>query len=71
MTTTIAQRFLTEEQIASYRQDGYLAVPGVIDAERVQALRRVTEAFVERSRGLTRSDAVFDLDPRHTGRRQS
>ena len=66
MTTTIAQRYLTEEQIASYRRDGYLAVPGVIDAERVQALRRVTEAFVERSRGLTQSDAVFDLDPRHT-----
>jgi ectoine hydroxylase-related dioxygenase (phytanoyl-CoA dioxygenase family) len=66
MTTTIAQRYLTEEQIASYRRDGYLAVPGVIDAERVQALRRVTEAFVERARRLTRSDAVFDLDPRHT-----
>ncbi len=66
MTTTIAQRYLTEEQIASYRRDGYLAVPGVIDAERVQALRRVTEAFVERARGLARSDAVFDLDPRHT-----
>src|SRR5262249_39648787 len=66
MATTIAQRYLTEEQIASYRRDGYLAVPGVIDAERVQALRRVTEAFVERSQGLTRSDAVFDLDPRHT-----
>jgi ectoine hydroxylase-related dioxygenase (phytanoyl-CoA dioxygenase family) len=66
MTTTIAQRYLTEEQIASYRRDGYLAVPGVIDAERVQALRRVTEAFVERARDLTRSDAVFDLDPRHT-----
>jgi ectoine hydroxylase-related dioxygenase (phytanoyl-CoA dioxygenase family) len=66
MTTTIARRYLTEEQIARYRRDGYLAVPGVIDAERVQALRRVTEAFVERSRSLTRSDAVFDLDPRHT-----
>jgi len=66
MTTTTAQRHLTEAQIASYRRDGYLAVPRVIDAEHVQALRRVTEAFVERSRGLTRSDAVFDLDPRHT-----
>ena len=66
MTTTIAQRHLTDEQIASYRQDGYLAVPRVIDAERVEALRRVTEAFVQRSRGLSRSDVVFDLDPRHT-----
>jgi len=65
MTTTIAQRHLTDEQIASYRRDGYLAVPRVIDAEAVAALRRVTDAFVERSRSLSRSDAVFDLDPRH------
>jgi ectoine hydroxylase-related dioxygenase (phytanoyl-CoA dioxygenase family) len=66
MTTTTTQRHLTDGQIASYRRDGYLAVPRVIDAERVQALRRLTEAFVERSRGLDGSDAVFDLDPRHT-----
>jgi ectoine hydroxylase-related dioxygenase (phytanoyl-CoA dioxygenase family) len=66
MTTTTAQRHLTDEQIASYRRDGYLAVPRVIDAERVQALGRLTEAFVERSSGLSSSDAVFDLDPRHT-----
>jgi ectoine hydroxylase-related dioxygenase (phytanoyl-CoA dioxygenase family) len=66
MTTTSAQRHLTDEQIASYRRDGYLAVPRVIDAERVQALGRLTEAFVERSSGLSSSDAVFDLDPRHT-----
>src|SRR5262249_6916474 len=66
MTTTTVQRHLTDEQVASYRRDGYLAVPGVIDVERVEALRRVTQAFVERSRDLNRSDAVFDLDPRHT-----
>jgi ectoine hydroxylase-related dioxygenase (phytanoyl-CoA dioxygenase family) len=66
MTTTTTQRHLTDGQIASYRRDGYLAVPCVIDAERVQTLRRLTEAFVERSRGLDGSDAVFDLDPRHT-----
>jgi Phytanoyl-CoA dioxygenase (PhyH) len=41
-------------------------VPRLIDPERVEALRRLTNAFVERSRGLTRSDAVFDLDPRHS-----
>jgi ectoine hydroxylase len=64
--TTTAQRYLTDEQIASYHRDGYLAVPRLIDAERVEALRRLTDAFVERSRGITRSDAVFDLDPRHT-----
>src|SRR5256885_14707332 len=64
--TTTAQRYLTDEQIASYQRDGYLAVPRLIDAERVEALRRLTDAFVERSRGVSRSDGVFDLDPRHT-----
>jgi len=66
MTTTISQRYLSDAQIASWRRDGYLAVPRVIDAERVEQLRRVTEMFVERSRALSRSDDVFDLDPRHT-----
>jgi ectoine hydroxylase-related dioxygenase (phytanoyl-CoA dioxygenase family) len=65
-TTTATTRHLTDEQVASYHRDGYIAVPGVIDAERVAALRRVTDAFVERSRDLSRSDQVFDLDPRHT-----
>ena len=64
--TTTAQRHLTDAQIAGYHRDGYLAVPRLIDADRVEALRRLTAAFVEHSRGISRSDAVFDLDPRHT-----
>src|SRR5881409_2903627 len=66
MTTTTAQRYLTDAQIASYQRDGYLALPRLIDADRVTALRRLTDAFVERSRSIARSDAVFDVDPRHT-----
>ena len=65
-TITTTRRYLTDEQVASYHRGGYLAVPRLIDLDRVEALRRVTEAFVERSRGVTRSDGVFDLDPRHT-----
>jgi ectoine hydroxylase-related dioxygenase (phytanoyl-CoA dioxygenase family) len=33
--------------------------------EQLAALRAVTEEFVDRSRGVARSDEVFDLDPRH------
>jgi ectoine hydroxylase-related dioxygenase (phytanoyl-CoA dioxygenase family) len=65
-TLTTTRRHLTDEQIADYRRDGYLALPRFIEAERVEALRRVTDAFVERSRGVARTDGVFDLDPRHT-----
>jgi ectoine hydroxylase-related dioxygenase (phytanoyl-CoA dioxygenase family) len=66
MTTAAPGRYLTDEQVASYRRDGYLAVPRLIDAGRVEALRRVTDEFVERSRRVSASDDVFDLDPRHT-----
>ena len=66
MATALTTQHLTDEQIASYRRDGYLAVPRVLDAAQVKALREVTDAFVERSRAVTRSDAIFDLDPRHT-----
>ncbi len=66
-TTTAPTRFLTDAQVQSYQRDGYLAVRGVLDATQIGTLRRVTEALVERSRAVTKSDALFDLDPRHTG----
>ena len=68
MTTLTATRprYLSDQQLADYRRDGYLAVPRLIDPERVEALRRVTEALVERSRRVSQSDGLFDLDPRHT-----
>ena len=66
MATTLATRQLTDTEIAAYHRDGYLAVPRLIEPDRIDALRRVTEAFVERSRAVTRSDALFDLDARHT-----
>jgi ectoine hydroxylase-related dioxygenase (phytanoyl-CoA dioxygenase family) len=63
---TTARRYMTDEQVASYRREGYLAIPRFIDPARVEALRRLTEAFVDRSRSLSGTDGVFDLDPRHT-----
>ena len=66
MATTAPTRFLTDAQVQSYQRDGYLAVRGVLDATQIGTLRRVTEALVERSRAVTKSDALFDLDPRHT-----
>jgi ectoine hydroxylase-related dioxygenase (phytanoyl-CoA dioxygenase family) len=62
----VTRQYLTDEQVASYHRDGYVSLPRVLDAAQVDALRRVTERFVERSRSVTTSDDVFDLDPRHT-----
>jgi len=64
--TAVAMRYLTAQQIDAYRREGYLAVPELIDRDRVNALRAVTEELVERSRSISRSNELFDLDPRHT-----
>ncbi len=62
----VTRGYLTDEQVASYHQDGYVAVRHLFDGAQVDALRRVTERFVERSRSVSKSDGVLDLDPRHT-----
>lgn len=57
---------LTEEQVATYREQGFILVPNVFSADDVAELNRVTDAFVETSRSLTQSDSVFDIGPDHS-----
>lgn len=57
---------LSNAQIEQYHRDGYLGVEGVFPLEQVEALLRVTEEFVEQSRGVTQHTEVFDLDPAHS-----
>ena len=60
---------LTADQRAFYRENGYLIIESVLSKAQVDEGRRVVDAFVERSRSLTESDAVFDLEPAHTAER--
>lgn len=60
------RRYLTDEKIDAYRRDGYVALTGVIDARRIAELRAATERFVDRSRTISASDGLFDLDPLHS-----
>ena len=57
---------LTHDQIAAYRRDGYLKLVDVLTTEQLSAARRVMDDFVERSRALSRSDDVIDLEDDHT-----
>jgi ectoine hydroxylase-related dioxygenase (phytanoyl-CoA dioxygenase family) len=59
-------KILTQAQRQFYFDQGYLLVEGVISQEWVARLLEVTEQMVEKSRGLSESDAVFDLEPDHT-----
>ena len=60
---------LSEKQISFYHENGYLVVEDVLSPEELAALRRVTDDFVERSRAISASDEVFDLEPDHSAER--
>ena len=59
-------RVLSREQREFYFENGYLLVEGIVPLEVVEELRGVTAEWVERSRSIEKSDAVFDLEPGHT-----
>ena len=57
---------LSQEQRESYFENGYILLERVVSDEWLERLRAVTAEFVEQSRAMTQSDAVFDLEPDHT-----
>ena len=57
---------LDPQQIEFYREQGYLLVEDVIEVDLLARLRDAAEAMIERSRAVSQSDAVFDLDEGHS-----
>ena len=57
---------LTEEQIRRFHREGWISMPGVVGEDWLARLREVTDGFVEQSRALTTSNALFDLESDHT-----
>lgn len=60
---------LTPDQVQFYRDNGYIAVSGVLSQSEIAALRAVTDDFIEQSRSVTESNDIFDLEPSHTPER--
>ena len=61
-----APKVLTQQQREFYFNEGYLCLERIIDEEWLAKLRAATDEMVERSRAVTKADAIFDLEPRHT-----
>ena len=57
---------LSDSQLQFYRDNGYVVASGIVSPEEAAALRSVTEGFVEKSRAVAKSDAVFDVEDDHT-----
>jgi ectoine hydroxylase-related dioxygenase (phytanoyl-CoA dioxygenase family) len=56
---------LNPDQIAAYRDNGYLMVEAVFGPAELAELRRVTEELVEAARTVTASNEFYDLAPDH------
>ena len=61
----IPPKVLTQAQREQYFSEGYLYLERAISDEWIARLRAATEELVERSRKVTQSDAIFDLEPKH------
>lgn len=59
-------RLLTQKQREFYFEHGYLLLDRIIPDEWVETLRCATDEMVKRTRNMTRSDAVWDLETGHT-----
>ena len=57
---------LTAAMIEEYNEIGAIVVPDVLTPEEVARLRAVTGGFVERARGLTGHNDIYDLEDSHT-----
>jgi hypothetical protein len=57
---------LNREQIDQFWSDGFLAVRGVVDQGTLSRLRDTIVGLIDKTRPMTQSDKVFELDPKHT-----
>ena len=57
---------LSKDDIAFYHENGYLLVEDVITPEQLARLRAVTYDLIEKSREVTESNSVYDLDDGHS-----
>ena len=62
-------RVLSPEQRSDYERDGFIALPGLVSEDWLARLRAVSAEFVEKSRALTESTRLCDLESDHTAER--
>jgi ectoine hydroxylase len=62
-------RVLSQAQRERYFATGYLAASGLIPAEWLDRLVALSDAFIEQSRAVAKSNEAFDLAPDHSAAR--
>ena len=57
---------LSETTLAAYRRDGFVVLPDILTSSEVEALRRVTDEFVQGARSVTANNEIYDLEDTHS-----
>jgi phytanoyl-CoA hydroxylase len=57
---------ISKQQLDSYRENGYVVVENVVDADMLGAVKTVIGGLIDNAKGLTTHDDVYDLEPSHT-----
>ncbi|WP_395153643.1 phytanoyl-CoA dioxygenase family protein [Ilumatobacter sp.] len=55
-----------QDDLAFYRERGYLLVPNVLTEMELQAIREELKQLVDKAADVTESDSAYDLEPGHT-----
>ena len=63
---SIKPKVLTQKQREFYFENGYILLEKFLPDSWVERLRAATEQMVDKSRSVTKSDAVWDVDKGHT-----
>jgi len=61
----IRPHVLTQTQREDYFNEGYILLEAVVGSDWILRLRSATSELIERSRAISRADAVWDLEPGH------
>src|SRR5437667_7056249 len=56
---------ISDRDVAFYREQGYLVVPGVLEAATLDELRREMAGVLEGAREVADHTDVYDLEPGH------
>ena len=57
---------ISDKEVAHYRQNGYLVVPDVLDADLLARLRGALDDLVANASSVSSHTDIYDLEPGHT-----
>lgn len=57
---------LTQDQISFYFTNGYLLVEDAVTPDQLRRMQDITQGFIDRSRNVTTSNDIYDLDAGHS-----